>query len=314
MVARRSCHFYLITCEDHLIASPEHQHYRSPWVRALAWSCFGPVLLPSDPQSSGPALTPPDLPLNETRKRWLASLDADDRPLRDHLEQHCHSPRLGLVFESLWHFFISNDPDCELTAHNLAVRDGKRTVGEFDIIYYQHSTGRYFRLELAVKFFLYHPSGEHNPLSNWLGPNSADRLDRKLDRLVDHQLRLSRTRFGHRQLAELGISGVSTQLHFGGMLFYPPEAEVHPCPNLHPDHLRGHWQTVSTFLASGEIQRWRVLAKPDWLAADFSMGMPFDSDALGRAQQRPIMAINPAGQRQFITPDDWPQHRRPAGS
>lgn len=270
------------------------------------------MLLPAEPN---PLLTPPDLPLNDERRHWLASLDADDRPLRDYLDRHCTSPRLGLVFESLWHFFLHCDKDCELTAHNLAVRDGKRTVGEFDVIYYQHSSGRYFHLELAVKFFLYHPSGEPNPLSNWLGPNSADRLDRKLDRLIDHQLRLSRTKVGHRQLADLGIGGISPQLHFGGMLFYPPYLEVHPCPSLHPDHLRGHWQTVSAFQARDKTEEWRVLGKPDWLAANFEMGTPIDNEVLARAQRKPIMAINTVGQRQFIAPDDWPLHRqRPAGA
>lgn len=301
--------FSFITFEDDPIPIPSLQAYRSPWVRALAWSCLGPVLLPSATFRPKHPVDTPHLAFNEQRQQWLAKLDEDDRPLRAHLRRHCSSPRLGLVFESLWHFFLSSDPDCELIAHNLAVRDGKRTVGEFDIIYYQHSAGRYFHLELAVKFFLYHHSGEANPLSNWLGPNSADRLDRKLDRLLSHQLPLSRTAIGHRQLIEMGLSGVAPQLHFGGMLFYPPGLTPAPTPALHPNHLRGQWQTVSAFTAKEDIADWRLLAKPDWLAANFDMATPLNTDTLARAQQRPVMLMNGRGQRQFITPDSWPLTR-----
>lgn len=283
---------------------PVLQSYTSPWVRALAWSCFSPSLVRATKD-----ITPPALPLTDQRLQWLAALNRDDRPLRKHLDAHCNSPRLGLVFESLWHFFLREDPDTELLAHNLPVRHQGRTLGEFDIIYRDRPKNAVRHLELAVKFFLGKHCGEL-PLHDWLGPNSADRLDRKLSRLQSHQLKLADTSAGRKALREIGVDHCTPQLRVAGILFYP-DGKPAWNPQINAEHPTGSWYYVSHFRqqlanAAIDIASWRHLEKPQWLRADYDGALPLETHHLQRAEQRPIMIINSALQRAFIVPDSWP--------
>ena len=110
--------------------------YRTPAVRDLAWACFSPPLLHNDQLLADPGgLTNCYLELTPQRRDWLAALDRDPSALLEHLAVNAPR-RLGLYFERLWHFFLQADPAVELLAHNLPVRDGGVTLGEFDCLYY----------------------------------------------------------------------------------------------------------------------------------------------------------------------------------
>ena len=65
--------------------------------------------------------------LDAQRRRWLVQLDEQPEPLLAHLAAR-RSRRLGLYFESLWHFFLQQDPATDLLATNLAVRTADRTL------------------------------------------------------------------------------------------------------------------------------------------------------------------------------------------
>ena len=274
--------------------------FRSPYVRALAWSCFSAPLVNA---GNHPALT-----LTPTRAQWLLALDSNDQPLRNHLQQRCKSPRLGLVFESLWHFFLDQDSDTELLANNLPVRNARgRTLGEFDILYRDHAQQQTFHLELAVKFFLATRPGDI-PLSAWLGPNSADRLDRKLARLEQHQLSLSNTLEGIQTLSNIGIDSCQPQLRMAGILFYP-QGNIATTAGLNKDHPTGAWLSCQQFLArynEAERKQWRLLEKPNWLSADYTQTRTLDQ-AMLLAAERPQMLINPTLERRFVVPECWPQ-------
>ena len=263
-------------------------------MRALAWSCFSAPLIADGDHCCDFTLTP-------ERQAWLARLDADDRPLTDYLAQHCNSPRLGLVFESLWHFFLHQDPDFELLANNLPVRQQGRTLGEFDVILADRKQGVHVHLELAVKFFLARQGGDID-YQHWLGPNRADRLDRKIARLNEHQLRLAQTDGGRDALRELGVDHCHTHLRLAGLLFYPSDTACSG-RGLHPEHERGRWLRRAEF---GNRAHWRVLEKPLWLTADYERAVPITDNHWRRAQERPIMLINPALERCFVVPDNWP--------
>lgn len=198
-------------------------HFRHRAVRDLAWACF------SEPLMLSPALGGADVPLantgfalNPQRRDWLAELDRSPAPLLAWLDA-APSRRLGLYFERLWQFFLEQDPAVELVAHNLPVRDGGRTLGEFDCLYYCHRRQRHVHLELAVKFYLAHSAGTQSPSPRdcWLGPDSRDRLDLKLQRLLDHQTRLSLHPQGRAVLAKLGIESPLMEMELKGYLFRP---------------------------------------------------------------------------------------------
>ena len=108
--------------------------YKTREVRDLAWACFSPALFHSEELSDeGQNIANCGLSLTELRQNWLRALDLRPAPLHEHLSK-LHSSRLGLYFESLWHFFLQSDSEVDLIAHNLPIRDEGRTVGEFDCL------------------------------------------------------------------------------------------------------------------------------------------------------------------------------------
>ena len=143
--------------------------YKNQEVRDLAWSCFAPPLIrvqQAAPDSNVRDCTPE---LSAQRRQWLEHLDRDPSALLEYLATRS-SRRLGIYFESLWQFFLREDPDFELVAHNLPVHDGTRTLGEFDCIYFCKTRERFIHLELAAKFFLYcPPAAGVDPDREWPG-------------------------------------------------------------------------------------------------------------------------------------------------
>jgi hypothetical protein len=104
--------------------------YQTLEVRDLAWACFSPPLMDTARLAVGRAdVENCSFPLTPLRRAWLEKLDRDASPLLTHLSV-LHSRRLGVYFESLWHFFLAQDPEVELVAHNLPVTSDGRTLGE----------------------------------------------------------------------------------------------------------------------------------------------------------------------------------------
>ena len=109
--------------------------YQTRAVRDLAWACFSPALLHSNVLADADQdIANCGLSLSPAREQWLMEIDRHPEELLRHLSK-LHNKRLGLYFESLWHFFLQQDPQVDLIAHNLAVRTPHKTVGEFDCLY-----------------------------------------------------------------------------------------------------------------------------------------------------------------------------------
>ena len=165
--------------------------YNTDAVRDLAHACFGHNLLNQfdglgntfNDKPSNAEIRSPDIALTEERLAWLQYLDRRPNSLHAHLDA-LKTRRLGMYFEALWQFFIQHDSQLELIAHNVAVVDGGRTLGEFDILYRDIHSNEGAHLELAVKFFLNQQldSNASPALDQWLGPNTNDRLDKKQHR------------------------------------------------------------------------------------------------------------------------------------
>lgn len=298
--------------------------YQTPQVRDLAWSCFSSSLLSmtGHEQVAGCALE-----LTPARQAWLQQLDRDATPLLDFLTRH-PATRLGLYFEALWHFFLQQDPRTELIAHNLPVIDQGRTLGEFDCLYYCRQRRRHVHLELAVKLYLHYApqnvTGSHSAMSEWLGPNSRDRLDLKVKHLLGRQIRLGDRAASRQLLAGLGIGELDREVVLKGYLFdhhqhpatLPEEIDpqARPAPWLRlselPDFLQRHQHHCC----------YRPLARLRWLAPANSNdpGKSFDQGQLKTALEqmmarnhRPVLvaALDGSGReylRFFVTGADWP--------
>ncbi len=279
--------------------------FKQPLVRQLAWACFSPPLI-ADFSDLADKVTAPAFELHEDRYHRFMALDADPSPLQNYLAENCRSQRLGLVFESLWHFFLQNDPETELIAHNLPIRDKGKTLGELDVLYFCHHRQRAIHLELAVKYFMAteQPAIEDEALSSWLGPNSRDRLDIKWQRMLSHQLALVNRPAAQSILNELAISELEQEVAIKGWLFHHCKVAA-LSENINPLHERGLWYTRSQFLIEQNPENWLYLVKPDWLA-DEENAVAIDDSVLALSNRRPVMLINTGGERIMLTPDHWP--------
>jgi hypothetical protein len=183
-----------------------------------------------------------------------------------------HSTRLGIYFECLWRFFIEQDPALTLICHNLPVYQQKRTVGEFDLIYYCHHRQHYYHLELAIKFYMGWLSDQHTSSDQqglWIGPNSRDRLDLKLTHLLQHQTKLGQTEAGKEALAALNIQQLRPELSVKGWLFYPANnQQLAPPDYINREHQQGQWLRLSTFEKSTALKNkeWVIIERSRWLS------------------------------------------------
>ncbi|MEL0027982.1 MAG: DUF1853 family protein, partial [Perlucidibaca sp.] len=235
---------------------------------------------------------------------------------------------LGSHFESLLAFWLSwpDNPRYRMLQRNLAVRHDGRTLGEFDFLVQDLASGQTQHWEVAVKFFLgVRPGGQGR---DWIGPGLRDRLDLKLDRLCQHQLRLARSPAGRRLLDDLGLPATQPACLVKGRLFYPgagQDADWAP-RDAAPGHLRSWWQDHDSFLArwGDEGLDWLRLPKAHWMTEVSAAGLaepPVSARALvsGLPPAGPRAAIAVVGLRHgqeltrgFVVPAGWPGHD-PAG-
>lgn len=209
-------------------------------------------------------LTSAALPVAEA---WSESLDPipgidiPDPP-------HPHRFRLGRHFERLLLAWLDAAPEYRLIAANLPVRDGKRTVGEFDFIV--DTPGGVEHWEAAVKFYL--GADDLADAGRWFGPNTSDRLDLKLARLHEHQLLLAEAPAAQRLLAERDLTIERSRCFMKGRLFHPLEGfeagERQAPVSINPNHERGWWSSLAEFQArfADETARFVYLPKSLWLA------------------------------------------------
>ena len=83
-------------------------------VRDLVWCCFSAPMMRELPGSNATIL-----PFNnDSLWPWLIALDQQPDALFEHIAK-IKSTRLGIYYETLWHFYFSQHPEWELLQHNL---------------------------------------------------------------------------------------------------------------------------------------------------------------------------------------------------
>lgn len=292
-----------------------------PQVRDLAWALLSPPLLADVP-------APQRHPLTASRwaqdpdelTAWLLAQDTQPGVLEHWLAQHSIR-RLGLYYERLWQFALSQAPDVSLLAANLAIRAGGQTLGELDLIL-QDADGIH-HLELAVKFYLGLESGDRTRHDHWLGPGSHDRLDLKLHHLCVRQLQLLSCAPADLVLRELTCREVSSALWLGGYLFQPGDG-CDPPAGAEPSHLCGHWvhqRDWSRLAGLAGLARWQPLQRDRWLApARFDASLLWPMDDLQRwvtdpdtSQAKLLVRLEAdcndvwtERERLFVVSDHWP--------
>jgi hypothetical protein len=298
-------------------------HLHDPHVRALAWLLDAPDLLdPASPHWNGLIAS---LPADAAAGDWLAGLDRAPAALHDWLGLQPHS-RLGRYAEQLMSFYFLQHG--ELAAHGVQVRNDKNeTVGEFDFLLRQGEALVHW--EFAVKFYLFHsgPLADGRPgtagADYFVGPNLADTLGAKMDKILHRQLAL-----GSHPAAQavLPQPPAAAQALVKGWLFYHRAENVSPASlGLSDRHCRGFWCSLSEL---GELQReqhhaaqYAVLPRLAWLApARLDPATAMDHASLMDLAQAhfehdsmpllvAVLALRDGHaeevERGFIVPDDW---------
>lgn len=279
-------------------------------VRDLVWVVNSPSLMALTSQESVP-------------QRPLKISDID----QDHLNSYLASPRkrrvgprerrVGRYFERLVVYWLRFILRCEVVDQSLQLREGKRTVGEIDLLF-RDELGRLNHWELACKFYLQLNFNDATAI-DYVGPNANDTLRKKAERLLHHQLPL-----GVRCFPEI----VRSEAFVKGRIFYhwQTDTEVTLPEELAADHLRGSWLRIGEVaeLLRTRRHRYRILRKPHWLAEEYAN--PNDDDLLsadGLAQflenhfstrNTPILlsefpdspSVECESRRWFVVSDQWP--------
>ena len=254
---------------------PDHPYFSLPsqYQRDLIWSVLGPALLDCDWSPVRPAFLQhgPTLP-------WQHWLDAQQPPLQ------FRSPRLGLMFEQLWHQYFRL---CDMQwLANVQIQDDKRTLGELDLLIRPETGHGAYHLELALKFYL--GIGD-----DWIGPNRRDYLADKIRHTRDKQLPLANHLITQQTLQQHGWPLLrssspqspqqpqlqpqpQSQALMRGCLFHPADPAINATlpKEVNPQHWSGEWihhQQSDQLLPDS---RWFLLSKPQWISpacVDFSV-------------------------------------------
>lgn len=292
-------------------------------VRDLAWVLTSPSLIRPIPEAR---LIEADL--NDSTQHWLEQLNRNPAPLLDHLQQR-NTRLLGSYFESLWEFWLINQPHLRLIGQRQQIIHQGHTLGEFDILLWDDSCQQFRHQELAVKFFLgtdrHPPPSPHTSESVlWKGPNAHDRLDLKLAKLRNQQLRLGEHPVARQWLRERGIDQLETELLIKGYLFYPLHQPLSPPEVASDHHLRGSWLYPDQLpQLQSRSERWLVLEKAHWLSPAWAMEesllnfqqleervrqqMTSAPRALMIAAMEQAQAAWQESGRYFIVPARWPE-------
>ena len=299
-------------------------HYAHPLVRSLAWLIGAPGLLAADSHFQHDRLVDDAWcaqALREARP-WLARLDAEPAVV-DTLLARSNVRRLGRLAELLVGFWLDNTDRFELLAVNLAVRDGGRTLGDFDFVLRDHASGAAVHWELAVKFYLQRPGAAG--FGGYSGPVGQDILAAKADRVFSRQLLLGQTLAGQAALATLGLRQVEARAFLKGWLFYPAGCQVLAAAGVNRSHCRGWWRHH----AANDAAHWpqpgygyRIIDRLEWLAWPCANNGALDAMAIAASLEqhfasggKALMVVEFDGTsslareigRGFVVPPEWPE-------
>lgn len=183
--------------------------------------------------------------------------------------------------------------------------------------------GLYF--EQLWHFFLVQDPSTSRNAGDWLGPNTQDRLARKISHLLNRQIRLGDHPAAREQLKSMGIDGLLREMEIKGYLFQPLQDQLPPPPAYNP------LRPFETWLPLGQLERFtcdspaeafRILPRARWLArsgpeagveslgADKLAGVVDDELNSGRSAVL-VAALDRSGWEQgrfFVTRAGWPEN------
>jgi len=294
----------------------ENESPATIFVRDLMWVANSPSLLAVS-EEMAPTGAHDELFSVASDQPSLNQSEVDADHLKNFLAKNPHNT-VGRYFESLVYYWIKFIRGLEVLVCNEQITRAGRTIGEIDLVF-RNEQDRLIHWETAVKFFLHVPQPHSFP-SDYIGPNSRDTLDRKINHLFGHQLKQSLN----------GLINVDFREAFvRGCIFYHPS---NPSPDqkhgqLHAAHLRGCWLHSSQVNELPQPDNWnyRLMREPHWLATTPTQLPAIPSMEIDRwvkqhfeHSDRPVMLCtdrsagnpNEAADRIMIVSDQWPSYSK----
>jgi hypothetical protein len=222
-----------------------------------------------------------------------------------------YAQKLGHLYEDALEQVLLHSPEINLLEKGIQIFNDKRiTLGELDYLLEDLSTGEFIHLELAVKFYLI---SYKEGIETYPGPDPRDNWLNKLQRLQQHQLKLTQIPAAKKLLFEkYGISQLTPQQLIYGKLFDHYRATQQPCPPaMNPSCQRGTWKYLNEWQQDSKEEEITIIPKPLW---------PVECDENLLSNQTPVTReefIIEATERctmiwdattdntQFIAPDTW---------
>lgn len=206
------------------------------------------------------------------------------------------NPRLGFVYQFLCTELLSSSNHYSLLEEEIQINNSSgQTLGAIDLILRNNYSQQDEHWEVAIKFYLLHQG-------IWYGPNAHDQLDKKLERMLSHQLKMSSSKEFREQYPK--HSSLSENLLMQGRLYinpFSPESVPSECLGmaLNPTQISGLWCYQSQWEQIGEPLY--ALDKPLWAVGLEKYERPID-----KPNDRFIHAQTQSGQFWFVVPDRWP--------
>jgi hypothetical protein len=294
-----------------------HGHLRDPHVRALAWLLTSPNLLDALAARWHGAIALLDDDAHGDA--WLTALDPEPAALHAAVDAQ-PTLRLGRYAEKLLGFYLQQQG--RLFAANIQIRAGASdTIGEFDYLLHDPAGDALIHWEFATKFYLLESQRTTPQADCFVGPNLADTLGAKMDKIMERQLRLSHHPAA---LSYLPMPVSHAQALVKGWLFYrDPAVPLPPGMGVAADHCRGFWCTRGELAADpgyGDAT-YAILSRLGWLApARLAATQTVTADelqavltAMHAGDPAPVLVAAMAREgdvalessRGFIVPDDW---------
>ncbi|MEC6795851.1 DUF1853 family protein [Photobacterium sp. S4TG1] len=203
--------------------------------------------------------------------------------------------RLGFYYQWLWQQLIIHHPDYSLIGEEIQLQWQHQTAGAIDFLVHNHSNDELEHWEVAIKFYL---SFQHQ----WPGPNANDNLDKKINRMRNHQLQLTT----HPAFNHLDYSlPTRRRLIMQGRLFDAwPETQSGSAIVINPTSKKGHW----CYCSQASTLNLRALEKRQWIAPPPFSQLTTTLDITKIAV--PTQAVDNNDSVWFIVPNHWPRHNR----
>lgn len=206
------------------------------------------------------------------------------------------NPRLGFLYQYLCTELITYSDEYHLEAEEIQInRESGQTLGAIDFILKNQATSRLEHWEVAIKFYLLHQG-------TWYGPNAHDQLDKKLDRMLTHQLKMSSSPEFLNQHPH--YRDLTERLLMQGRLYinpFTPEDIPQQCLGyqLNQSQISGYWCYQSQWEQIGVPLY--PLNKEQWATGTLDFIDPID-----KPDGRFVHAQAQDGQFWFVVPDSWP--------